>query len=54
MFLRAAEPEHLASLRWFVSGGAPLPAHLSKAFKEKFGKYPKKATVFLKQLPVAQ
>ena len=52
MFLRAAEPEHLASLRWFVSGGAPLPAHLSKAFKEKFGKYPQEGYGLSEAAPV--
>ena len=52
MFLRAAEPEHLASLRWFVSGGAPLPAHLSKAFKEKFGKYPQEGYGLSEASPV--
>ncbi|MBR5582686.1 MAG: AMP-binding protein [Phascolarctobacterium sp.] len=52
MFLRAAEPEHLASLRWFVTGGAPLPAHLSKAFKEKFGKYPQEGYGLSEAAPV--
>lgn len=37
MFLRGAEPEQLASLRFVISGGAALPQHLAKAFKEKFG-----------------
>lgn len=38
MFLRGADPEQLASLRWYVSGGAPLPQNLAKSFADKFGK----------------
>lgn len=52
MFLRGAEPEHLASLRWFVSGGAPLPQNVSKAFKQKFGRVPQEGYGLSEASPV--
>lgn len=38
MFEKGAEPEQLASVRFFISGGASLPQKLAKDFKKKFGK----------------
>ena len=38
LFYKGAEPEELANIRWFVSGGAPLPQVLAEGFKKKFGK----------------
>jgi long-chain acyl-CoA synthetase len=38
MFLDGAPVERLKSLRFFISGGAPLPHKLGKDFKAKFGK----------------
>lgn len=52
MFLRGAEPEHLASLRWVVIGGAPLPQNVSKAFKEKFGRVPQEGYGLSEASPV--
>lgn len=38
MFLRGADAEYLKSIRFFISGGAPLPQELAKGFMAKFGK----------------
>ena len=38
MFEKGAEPKQLASVRFFISGGASLPQKLAKDFKKKFGK----------------
>lgn len=38
MFEKGAEPQQLASLRFFICGGASLPQKLAKDFKKKFGK----------------
>ncbi len=38
MFEKGATPEQLASIRFFISGGASLPQKLAKDFKKKFGK----------------
>ena len=38
MFEKGGEPEQLASVRFFISGGASLPQKLAKDFKKKFGK----------------
>ena len=38
MFLDGADPDRLRSVRFFISGGAPLPQRLSEEFLKKFGK----------------
>ncbi|HIU64537.1 MAG TPA: long-chain fatty acid--CoA ligase [Candidatus Avacidaminococcus intestinavium] len=38
LFYKGAEKEELANIRWFVSGGAPLPQVLAAGFQKKFGK----------------
>jgi len=38
LFYKGAEPEELAAIRYFISGGAPLPRVLAEGFKKKFGK----------------
>lgn len=38
MFEKGAAPEQLASIRFFISGGASLPQKLAKDFKNKFGR----------------
>ncbi len=38
LFYKGAEPEELAGIRYFISGGAPLPRVLAEGFKKKFGK----------------
>ena len=38
MFLDGAEPGQMETLRFFISGGAPIPATLCKDFQAKFGK----------------
>ncbi|NLU44993.1 MAG: long-chain fatty acid--CoA ligase [Acholeplasmataceae bacterium] len=38
LFYKGAEPEELAGIRYFISGGAPLPRILAEGCKNKFGK----------------
>ncbi|MFA7067785.1 MAG: long-chain fatty acid--CoA ligase [Acidaminococcaceae bacterium] len=38
LFYKGAEPEELSAIRYFISGGAPLPRVLAEGFKKKFGK----------------
>ncbi len=38
MFLEGGDPQRLSSIRFFISGGAPLAHKLSKDFLAKFGK----------------
>lgn len=38
MFEKGADSGQLASVRFFISGGASLPQKLAKDFKKKFGK----------------
>ncbi len=52
MFLRGAEPEQLAGLRFIISGGAPLPQTLSKAFFAKFGVIPQEGYGLSEASPV--
>jgi long-chain acyl-CoA synthetase len=37
MLLDYADPEQLRSVRFFITGGAPMPRELAKEFKRKFG-----------------
>lgn len=38
LFYKGAEAGQLANIRWFISGGAPLPQVLAEGFHKKFGK----------------
>ena len=37
LFVKGATPEELANIKYFVSGGAPLPKILGEEFQKKFG-----------------